>query len=175
MEIAGKRLTASLQEQARAERTHLSLTDCNSFAEYVNNPVAAGCEDKRLEIDSELVRQDLWEYPDGSVKDLLYGDERDRVRWIDTSTILADCLTKRPKLKQDKETRQRFIAFMQSGSLSLVATAEAQMKKVYQQATCQKASKKKRAETNREQEALTDGYRKVCQNAFAKTVNARFQ
>ena len=129
----------------------------------------------RLEIDLELVRQDLWEYPDGSVKGFLYEDERDRVRCIDTSTMLADCLTKRQKLKQDKENRQRFIDFMQSGSLSLVATAEAQMKKVYQQATRQKASERKRAEKDREQEALTDGYGKVCQNAFAKTVNARFQ
>ena len=129
----------------------------------------------RLEIDLELVRQDLWEYPDGSVKDFLYEDERDRVRWIDTSTMLADCLSKRPTLKQDKENRQRFSDFMQSGSLSLVATAEAQMKKVYQQATRQKASEKKRAEKDREQEALTDGFGKVCQNAFAKTVNAKFQ
>ena len=151
------------------------MTDCKSFAEYVNNPVAAGREDKRLEIDLELFRQDLWDYPDGSVNDFLSEDERDRVRWIDTSTMLADCLTKWPNLKQDNENRQRFTDFMQSGSLSLVATAEAQMKKVHQQATRQKASEKKRAEKHREQEALTDSYGKVCQNAFAKTVNARFQ
>ena len=145
-EISGKELKANWLETAREAHKHLSLTDCKSFEEYVNNPVAAGTEDKRLEIDLEMYRQDLWENPDGSVKDFITENERDRVRWIDTSTMLADCLTKRTKLKLDRENRDLFIDFLQTGCVSLKASAEAELKKIYQAACLKKASEKKKSE-----------------------------
>ena len=41
---------------AKAKR-HVWLTDCQSLHDYVVNPVAAGTEDKRLEIDLEGLRE----------------------------------------------------------------------------------------------------------------------
>ena len=58
------------------------------------NPIAASAEDKRLEIDFEDLRQILWKNQDGNPKDDLLTDQSDKVRWIDTSTMLADPLTK---------------------------------------------------------------------------------
>ena len=45
------------------------ITDCQSLHDYLVNPVRAGCEDKRLEIDSDGLREMLWEYADGDFKD----------------------------------------------------------------------------------------------------------
>ena len=45
------------------------LTDCQSLHDYLVNPVAQGSEDKRLEIDLESLRECLWEYADGRLKD----------------------------------------------------------------------------------------------------------
>ena len=75
-------------------KKHLWLTDCQSLRDYCCNPSAAAPEDKRLEIDLEGLREYLWEYPDGSLKYYLSEDEHDRIRWIDTSTMLCDPLTK---------------------------------------------------------------------------------
>ena len=73
---------------------HLWLTDCESLYSYLTNPVNNGTEDKRLEIDLEDLRQMLWEDPSGRPKDDLSEQQVDKIRWIDTSTMLADPLTK---------------------------------------------------------------------------------
>ena len=73
---------------------HLWLTDCESLYSYLTNPVNNGTEDKRLEIDLEDLRQMLWEDPKGRPKDDLTEQQVDKIRWIDTSTMLADPLTK---------------------------------------------------------------------------------
>ena len=82
-------LTAS-----RENLRHLWLTDCASLEQYCNRPVAAGAEDKRLEIDLEALRQPLWEDPAGNPKDSLGESQTEQLRWIDTSAMLSDCLTK---------------------------------------------------------------------------------
>ena len=113
--------------------------------DYLNNPIAAGCEDKRLEIDLEQLRQDIWEFPDGTPKDFKEEDERDRCIWIDTSVMLADCLTKWSKSKVDKTNKQKFIQFLQDGVLNFEQDAEAKMQKIYQSAQRRKAKDKKNA------------------------------
>ena len=70
------------------------MTDCQSLYDYLVNPVAAGCEDKRLEIDLEDLCEYLWEWRDGSLKDDCTDEARDMPRWIDTSTMICDPLTK---------------------------------------------------------------------------------
>ena len=117
---------------------HLWLTDCNSLETYLKNPASAGCEDKRLEVDLEGLRQLLWENPDGTLKEQLEDNQHDKVRWIDTSTMIADPLT-----KQMKPTR--LIKCLQSGTLSLEPTKEAQMSKLMKKA--QRAAKKEKTET----------------------------
>ena len=94
-----------------------------------------------MEIDLEGLREYLWEYPDGSLKDYLSEDEHDRIRWIDTSTMLCDPLTK----AGGKNFADRLIKCMQTGELSLEATAESQMRKLKQQKGRQdKADEKRR-------------------------------
>ena len=96
----GERLRAAIADLYSPTRTieqskrHLWLTDCESLFSYLTNPVAAGTEDKRLEIDLEDLRQTLWEDPSGRPKDDITEDQIDKIRWIDTSTMLADPLTK---------------------------------------------------------------------------------
>ena len=73
---------------------HVWFTDCESLHSYLINPVAAGCEDKRLEIDLLDLRQLLWEDHHGNPKDSMQENQTDKILWIDTSTMLADPLTK---------------------------------------------------------------------------------
>lgn len=138
-QLAGCELTRRWENDARKHVKHRWLTDCRSLSDYINNPIAAGCEDKRLEIDLEQFRQGIWEYPDGTPKDFKTEDDCDKCDWVDTSTMLADCLTKMAKTKVDKETQFRFIKFLQDGVLDFEPTSEAKMKKLYQSAARKKA------------------------------------
>ena len=119
-------------EQSRDSARHLWLTDCESLHSYLANPVAASAEDKRLEIDLEDLRQCLWEDADGNPKDSMEEDQSDKVRWIDTSTMLADPLTKLMRADRLEEA-------LSTGRIDLEPTAESQMKKFMKQ---QQRSKK---------------------------------
>ena len=92
-------------------------------------PSAAGCEDKRLEIDLEGLREYIREYPDGTLRDCTHEDQHDKIRWIDTSTMICDPLTK----AGGPNFAQRLIETMQTGQLDLEATSESQIKKMKQQ------------------------------------------
>ena len=105
------------------------MTDCQSLHEYVVNPAPQGCEDKRLEIDLEGLREYVWEYPDGSLKDYITEDQNDKIRWIDTSTMICDPLTK----AGPKGFADRLIRCMTTGKISLEPTPESQLKKMKQQ------------------------------------------
>ena len=76
------------------------LTDCKSCADSLHKPVARGI-DKRLGIELASLRQFLWrrrlyDLPDRRLlEELPPDDERtDRCRWIDTTVMSCDCLTK---------------------------------------------------------------------------------
>ena len=102
---------------------HLWLTDCESLYSYLTNPVNNGTEDKRLEIDLEDLRQMLWEDPSGRPKDDLSEDQVDKIRWIDTSTMLADPLTK--LMKSD-----RLVESLDKSYLDLTPTKASTLAKV---------------------------------------------
>ena len=130
-ELQGKRMRhdSEWEENCAKAKRHLWMTDCESLHSYVNNPSPAGCEDKRLEIDLEGLREYVWEYPDGTLKDYIHEDQHDKIRWIDTSTMICDPLTK----AGPKGFAERLTNCMQTGLLSLEPTAESQMKKLSQQ------------------------------------------
>ena len=77
----------------------------------------------------------LWEKSDGTNLDELLPEEaaENAVRWIDTSCMIVDCLTKR--MKPDV-----MIKLMRAGRLSLRPTAESQLLKLRKQKL--RASKK---------------------------------
>ena len=88
--------------------------------------MASGSEDKRLETDLEDVRQVLWEDGNGDPIDYLQNDDQDKVRWIDTSTMVADPLTK-------GMSPERLVDFMTTGLLDLEATPESKIAKMMKQ------------------------------------------
>ena len=119
-------------EDSRTTIRHLWLTDCESLHSYLVNPVAAGNEDSRLELDLEDLRQNLWEDVKGNPMDQLSEEDFDKVRWIDTSTMLADPLTKNMK-------PQRLLDFLDTGRLDLEPTPESVVAKMMKQKQRQSA------------------------------------
>ena len=128
-DIRGKYDKKNWEHASARETKCVWMTDCQSLHYYLINPIGAGSEDKRLEIDLESLRECLWEHPSGRPKDEITDAQTDKPRWIDTSTMLCDPLTK----AGPKGFAQRLIDCMQSGHLSLEPTAESQMKKLQQQ------------------------------------------
>ena len=108
---------------------HLWLTDCESLYSYLTNPVNSGTEDKRLEIDLQSLRDSLWENPDGSLKDSITEAQHDKPRWVDTSAMVADPLTK----FGNEHFAQRLVSTMETGWLDLDATVSSQLRKMRQQ------------------------------------------
>ena len=130
------------------------MTDCQSLHDYLNNPSAAGTEDKRLEIDLEGLREYVWENPDGSLKDYITEDQHDKIRWIDTSTMLCDPLTK----AGSKGFADRLTDCMKTGEFSLEPTTESQMKKLRQQKLRQDRALGKAAEKSTDLELATEDH-----------------
>ena len=125
---------------------HLWLTDCESLNSYLVNPIASGNEDSRLELDLEDLRQMLWEDELGNLRDTLSEEATDKVRWIDTSTMLADPLTKNMK-------PLRLLEFLESGIIDLEATDESKLQKMLKQKQRKSA---KEAKTQNADEEKTD-------------------
>ena len=129
---------------------HLWLKDCASLSSHLTSPISVSVEDKRLETDLEGLRQDLWEDLEGNPKDSLDPEDPDKVRWIDTSTMVADPLTKKMKAT-------RLVKTLTSGKLSLEPTPESILQKMSKQksrkaiseATTTKPEEKKPFTTNR--------------------------
>ena len=93
------------------------------------NPIVAGSEDKRLEIDLEGLREDLWEYANGDLKDDITDQQFNKPRWIDTTTMIVDPLTK----FGGPSFESRLVKTMMTGWLDLVATPESTLRKMQQQ------------------------------------------
>jgi hypothetical protein len=123
-------------ENSKTTLRHLWLTDCESLHSYLVNPVAAGNEDSRLELDLEDLRQNLWEDARHDPIDSLSEEDFDKVRWIDTSTMLADPLTK--NMKSD-----RLLEFLRTGVIDLTPTAASVISKMMKQKQRQKVKNAK--------------------------------
>ena len=114
------------EERCAEQYKHVWMTDCQSLHDYLRNPVSQGCEDKRLEIDLEALRDSLWFDHDGNPKDDWIEGQHDKPRWIDTSAMICDPLT---KAGTDK-FHSRLVGTMESGWLNLEATPESRAKKL---------------------------------------------
>ena len=74
---------------------HEWVSDCRSLTDHLNSCQASKVSDRRLAIELESMRQQLWE---GDSKTyIIYGPHGDRLRWTDTATQAADALTKSMK------------------------------------------------------------------------------
>ena len=92
------------------------------------------------ELDLEDLRQILWEDVKGNPIDQLSETDCDIVRWIDTSTMLADTMAKNMKPK-------RLLEFPDTGVLDLEPTPESIVAKMMKQKQRQTAKQDKDAET----------------------------
>ena len=99
------------------------------MSDYLTNPTAATCEDKRIEIDLQSLRESLWEHPDGTLKDEITESQHDKPRWVDTSAMIADALTK----FGNEQFAERLVSTMESGWLDLDASASSTLRKMRQQ------------------------------------------
>jgi len=81
------------EESAAKSMGHVWFTDCDSLYEHLVSPKMNQIENKRLGIDLMALRQQIWER-DGERTDTVDHSSGDYPRWIDTSTMLADPLTK---------------------------------------------------------------------------------
>ena len=72
---------------------HIWLTDCESLYEHLASPRLNAIANKRLAIDLMALRQQIWER-DGERTLEVDHSCGDYPRWIDTSVMLADPLTK---------------------------------------------------------------------------------
>ena len=85
-------------------------------------------ENVRLGINIQGLKQMLWEKADGTNLDELLPEEaaENAVRWIGTSCMVVDCLTKRMKLDV-------LINLIETGILSSKSTPESQLLKLRKQ------------------------------------------
>ena len=72
---------------------HVWFTDCESLFAHWVSPNTKQVDSKRLTIDLSAVQQHIWDNRDDCDEEV-DGSRRDYPCWIDTSSILADCLRK---------------------------------------------------------------------------------
>ena len=72
---------------------HIWLTDCDSLYEHLMSSKFNSIENKRLAIDLMALRQQVWERNGERTLEVDHSSG-DYPRWIDTSVMLADPLTK---------------------------------------------------------------------------------
>jgi hypothetical protein len=124
--MMGKLDIKKWEPTAAAGMRHVWMTDCKSLEEHLKNPTFSKSADKRLSIEIAALRQLLWMLPDETIVDELDDSCPDSIRWIDTSTMPSDCLTK--YMKPD-----RLMDMMRTGVLDLVPTAQSLLIKMRKQ------------------------------------------
>ena len=101
---------------------HLWITDCKSLEEHLVKESMSKIDDKRLSIELSALRQLIWER-DGVKTESIDKTSGDMVRWIDTSVMLADPLTK--AMKADA-----LLTALSTNFMTFIATAESVLRKV---------------------------------------------
>jgi hypothetical protein len=104
------------EESAAAAMGHIWFTDCDSLYEHLVSTRLNQIENKRLRIDMMALRQQIWERA-GERTEVLDYMTGDYPRWIDTSCMIADPLTK-------VMNAQRMIDTFMSGKFDMRPTAE---------------------------------------------------
>ena len=93
VDMKGKLDFRNWEESACKTMGHIWLTDCESLYEHLASPRLNAIANKRLAIDLMALRQQIWER-DGERTFEVDHSSGDYPRWIDTSVMLADPLTK---------------------------------------------------------------------------------
>ena len=119
VDMKGKLDLRNWEESAANEMAHCWMTDCDSLYEHLMSQRLNTIENKRLAIDLMALRHQIWER--GGERTLEVDQScGDYPRWIDTSVMLADPLTK-------AMAADRLVATMETGLFDIHPTAESLM------------------------------------------------
>ena len=99
VDMYGKLNMRNWEESAASQMGHLWVTDCASLYEHLMAPRMNSIDNKRLAIDLMGLRQQVWEC-DGDRTLEVDTSRGDYPKWIDTSAMIADPLTKLMKPTQ---------------------------------------------------------------------------
>ena len=99
------------EEPAAQHMSHVWLTDCDSLYEHLISSKMTQVANKRLAIDLKALRQQVWERS-GDRTDVVDSPSRHYPRWIDTSTMIADPLTKTMPATRFEDTLMTYLLDM---------------------------------------------------------------
>ena len=102
------------------------MADCKSLEDHLLSDSLTKTDDKRLSVDIAALRQLFWQNADEEDQEELSAELPDQIRWIDTSKMLVDCLTKNMKTNYLRDT-------LKSGIYNIVPTAESEVTKLAKQ------------------------------------------
>ena len=104
------------EQSSSSQMGHVWFTDCDSLYEHLISPKNNSVDNKRLAIDLMALRQYVWER-NGERSQYIEHSCGDYPRWIDTSTMIADPLTK-------SMDPTRLVDTLMTGKLDLRPTPE---------------------------------------------------
>jgi hypothetical protein len=125
------------EESSAQAMGHVWMTDCESLYQHLMSHRLNAIENKRLAIDLMALRQQIWERNGERTLEVDHSCG-DYPRWIDTSVMLADPLTKAMNSERLDHT-------MMTGRYDMRPTAESLMIKERNRA-CRKAGKTQKRE-----------------------------
>jgi len=121
------------EESAATAMGHVWMTDCESLYQHLMSQRLNAIENKRLAIDLMALRQQIWERGGERTLEIDHSCG-DYPRWIDTSVMLADPLTK-------AMSSERLDATLSTGIFDMKPTAESIMIKEKNRALRKQAKK----------------------------------
>jgi hypothetical protein len=138
VDMKGKLDLKNWEESSAMHMGHVWMTDCESLYEHLISPRLNTIDNKRLAIDLMALRQYVWERC-GERTQYIDHASGDYPRWIDTSTMIADPLTKAMDGARLENT-------LMTGQLDLRPTAESLMIKERNRKSRQAAKEKTKAD-----------------------------
>ena len=139
VDMRGKLDLKHWEESSAEHMGHCWMTDCDSLFEHLTSSKMNSVENKRLGIDLMALRQLVWERG-GERTQYIDHDSGDYPRWIDTSTMVADPLTK-------AMSAERLDAMLRTGVLDLTPTPESLFIKEKNKVVRKNAKEKKKNTT----------------------------
>ena len=116
VDMRGRLNLKDWEQSSSSQMGHVWFTDCDSLYEHLITPKNNSVDNKRLAIDLMALRQYVWER-NGERSQYIEHSCGDYPRWIDTSTMIADPLTK-------SMDPTRLVDTLMTGKLDLRPTPE---------------------------------------------------
>ena len=123
VDMRGQLNICEWEKTASAAMGNVWFADCESIFSHWISPNTKQVDNKRLAIDLSPLNQLIW-YNRDDCDEEVDGSKRDFPRWIDTSAMLSDCLTKTMTSGRLNETLSTGIFDMRPTEESLAIKAK---------------------------------------------------